>query len=426
MIVDRVEIVLIAVIHLSGFPIGLLQVLLHPVYPCFQLFLLGCVPWTAEIQVEISFLFIWREQRSFYCGSVCFILTDAVSTHIFKSSPVFENDLADQLLHPFDHDHKIIAVLIHKADIRLAEIPPVQNESGLFISVSFGLLQHDLKLGHVNNASRILLVKQWLPVIPVIRNGIIEDRIILTVFWVPKLRDLNIPGLTGLVRWIIGNIDFFPMVSWCIPLVQETNTLILRDVGDEIWNFGITIYPHAGSKKRVVITVIGIVLSRIVLRNNGVRCQVKKKSAVPPDNPRHHLIQLIILNDIFDNYVSAYTQAATAIGPVFFFRKFHLRKIFDEVWIGEHLRRIIRIHLTNRCALGNIIPLFRDIFSAICVLHIGRSFSLIEWDSTCIFRDLNMKIEVHFLPLNKYDILLNKYNKYSPKNQWFSLIFRAF
>ena len=49
-------------------------------------------------------------------------------------------------LHPFDHDHEIIAQMVHVPDVLPGKISPVQDESRVLITIRSGFVQHELQL----------------------------------------------------------------------------------------------------------------------------------------------------------------------------------------------------------------------------------------------------------------------------------------
>ena len=67
-------------------------------------------------------------------------------------------------------------------NVRFAEITAVQDEADMLISVSFCLVQHELKLRHVNYAAGVCLVKERLFIIPVKSDRIIEYRLVRAFF----------------------------------------------------------------------------------------------------------------------------------------------------------------------------------------------------------------------------------------------------
>ena len=114
---------------------------------------------------------------------------------LLKHSMVFQHQLADQFLHPLYHDHELIAAAVHMPYIRLAEIPPVQDEPDILISITGCLVDHDLQLCHIIDAPRILFIKERFIIVLVQRDRIIHDRLVLLILFMADFRQGNISGL---------------------------------------------------------------------------------------------------------------------------------------------------------------------------------------------------------------------------------------
>ena len=194
----------------------------------------------------------------------------------------------------------------------------------------------------------------------------------------PILSDFNIPCLTGLVCGIIGNIDLLAVVAFGIPFIQKPDTLIRRNSCNKIRHLGIAVNPHFIRKKRMVVTIIRIVLTGIIFRNDGVGREIQKKAAVFANDPFHHLIQSVVCNEFSDQDIGTDSETAAPLGTILFFRQFNLREIFQKVRIRVHQLWIRRFHLSNRRALRNIIFFLRHVSAAIGVFNIGGPVSSVE------------------------------------------------
>lgn len=86
----------------------------------------------------------------------------------------------------------------------------------------------------------------------------------------------------------------------------------------------------------MIVCIIRIVLTGIIFRNNGIRCQIKEETGIFPYQASDNLIQMIFCNDLTDYNECADSESGT---PLRFF--IHLRK----TCLGEVLQKIsIRIH----------------------------------------------------------------------------------
>lgn len=87
-----------------------------------------------------------------------------------------------------------------------------------------------LQLGYINDASRIGFIKQRLPVVPVVSDGIIENVCLKSVFCMSQFDQVDLPGLAEFVCGVIGDIDFLPVVPFGIPFIKEPDTLVDRNI----------------------------------------------------------------------------------------------------------------------------------------------------------------------------------------------------
>ena len=106
----------------NGFSFQFVQVICHPVDLCFDLFALCACLLIRVIQVEIPFFFIRSVQLMPYRHTVCLVFPDAAFPLVFKPPFVFKDQAADKRCHPLDHDHEIIAALVHVSDVLFTEI----------------------------------------------------------------------------------------------------------------------------------------------------------------------------------------------------------------------------------------------------------------------------------------------------------------
>ena len=130
----------------NGFSFQFVQVICHPVDLCFDLFALCACLLIRVIQVEIPFFFIRSVQLMPDRHAVRFILPDTAFPFVLKLPFVFKDQGSDKRSHAFDHDHEIIAALIHVSDVFFAEISTVKDKSDPFITVSPYFFQHELQL----------------------------------------------------------------------------------------------------------------------------------------------------------------------------------------------------------------------------------------------------------------------------------------
>ena len=90
--------------------------------------------------MEVAVFFISCEQLAPYGCSADFIRPYAILAVVFKAPLNLKYQIADQALHPLHHDHESISILIHEADVFLAEISPVKYEPYMLIPIALCLL----------------------------------------------------------------------------------------------------------------------------------------------------------------------------------------------------------------------------------------------------------------------------------------------
>ncbi len=98
----------------------------------------------------------------FYCSSGNLIFPDTILPYVFEASPLRKDQLLYKGSHPLDHDYEIMPALVHILYVLSAKISPVQDEPCPLISVPLRLLQHELELGYIHYASRVLFIKKRL------------------------------------------------------------------------------------------------------------------------------------------------------------------------------------------------------------------------------------------------------------------------
>ena len=96
--------------------------------------------------MEVSLFAVSGIQFSFDRGPADLKSPDAVPAVIFKRTLHLQDQATHQALHPLHHDHKIISVVIHEADVFFTEIAAVQDEPDVLIAVAFRLFQRVLQL----------------------------------------------------------------------------------------------------------------------------------------------------------------------------------------------------------------------------------------------------------------------------------------
>ena len=74
------------------------------------------------------------------------MLPDTVLPAFFEASLYLQYQVPYQVLHPFHHDHKVVSELVHVVDVFFTEIPSIQNEPDIPVTVSIGRLYHALQL----------------------------------------------------------------------------------------------------------------------------------------------------------------------------------------------------------------------------------------------------------------------------------------
>ena len=124
---------------------------------------------------------------------------------IFKSPANFKDLLIYHLFAPLHHNDKGVPVCIHVLYVGRTEIASVQNKTSILVAISFCFLKHTLQLGYIIDASRIRFIEQRHPIVLVVSDGIVENR---------------------LVRGVIGDVDFFPVIHACIPDILKRYAVI--------------------------------------------------------------------------------------------------------------------------------------------------------------------------------------------------------
>ena len=96
--------------------------------------------------MEISLFLFPGKQFTLYGHSVYIIIRDCIFPFVFKGSFVRKNILIHQILTALYHYDEVITVFVHKPDIRLTEVSPVEDESCISVSIRSRLFKHILQL----------------------------------------------------------------------------------------------------------------------------------------------------------------------------------------------------------------------------------------------------------------------------------------
>lgn len=109
--------------------------------------------------MQIPILFIRIEDLCLYGRTIYLVPADRILPFLLKASLDFPDLIVHKRLHPLDHDYEIIAQMIH------------------------------------------------VPVVAIVRYGIVEGRKHPVFLGMSEFNDLDITGLAVLIGRIIGNID---------------------------------------------------------------------------------------------------------------------------------------------------------------------------------------------------------------------------
>ena len=96
------------------------------------------------VQMDISRLFVRRKQLFLYCFSVYLIRRDIVQPLLLKAPLILQHPFLNQVRFALQHHDKAVFFLFQVFNILFAEISPVQNETDLFVFVSYRFVHHAL------------------------------------------------------------------------------------------------------------------------------------------------------------------------------------------------------------------------------------------------------------------------------------------
>ncbi len=153
----------------------------------------------------------------------------------------------------------------------LPKYPRSSMNPTFFITTGLRFVQHKLKLGNIVDAARILFVKKRLPVVCIIGNRIVEDWQIFIIFCISILSHLAIAGLAVLICRIIRNANLLTVIPCGILFIQELGALLWSKGLKKIRNLRITICFHPFGKKRMIISIVRIILAGVVFCNDRIR-----------------------------------------------------------------------------------------------------------------------------------------------------------
>lgn len=198
-------------------------------------------------------------------GAVDLVLPDRVLACILEGALGTQHQRRDQAPAALGHDQEIVFPPVKVLYVRLAEIPPVEDEADVPVPQRLRLVHHLLELGYVDYGAAVVLVEQRHGFADVGGHRYVHDRRpVGSVLRMAALKQLHVPRLGDLVGGVVGYVDAPAVVPRFVPPFGEGYHIIAVDaLLEKTADLGVAVYPHVGREQRMVVGVVGIVLGRI-------------------------------------------------------------------------------------------------------------------------------------------------------------------
>ncbi len=376
-------------------PLVPLQIFRHPLHFELHLLALGVFPARAVVDVEEPLAHVIGVQFRPDGDSIRLVLPYLAGAAALEGPPVRKHKLRHQPPHPLHHQDEAVALPVEEADVFAAEASPVQDEADVPVAVSVRLLQHVLELGHVDYASGVLLVEQGLPAHEVVPERIVEDGKTGVVLRLAELGHGEVPGLAVLVGGVVGDVDPLPVVPPPVPGVQEAGALVVGDGAEELRHLAVGVHPHTLGEERMVVGVVGIVLGRVVLADQGIGRKVQEQPEVDgAEEFAEHRRKRIVVQQLPDQEVAAHAEAAAAERAGLLAWQVHAGKVSAVVLVRQH-QAVLR-ELADAGAHGDGVALLGVVSLAVLVVDVGRAGLRLADDAPGTVGDLSGNGQVHY------------------------------
>ena len=126
------------------------------------------------------------------------------------------------------------------------------------------------------------------------------------------------------------------MVTILVPVIQETDTLVLCHRAEKAAYLGVAVYRHLLRVKRMCKGIVRIILPRVFLFNDQVGYQIENKPGIIPEALSKHWHQLVLIQHFPDNGTGPDFQAAASVSEGKFFGELCIREIDLELLVRKH------------------------------------------------------------------------------------------
>ena len=143
------------------------------------------------------------------------------------------DQLRDERLAALDHHDERQLVLVHVLDVGAAKVSTIEYEADVAVLIRQGFVDEIAELTDIVDRSRVYLVEQRHLIGAVVCHSDVDDRRGLVIFGIAEFGKVNISGLRVLVGRVVGDVDALLMLAVGVPIFEETDDLLVGDVGQE-------------------------------------------------------------------------------------------------------------------------------------------------------------------------------------------------
>ncbi len=342
----------------------------HALHVGLQFLALGALLGAAVVEVEVPLVPVIGVKPVHHGLCIDPPGPDRAGAAALEAALVRLDERADQLRLALDHDDEVEAHLIHIADVRLAEVAAVEDEAHVPVAVGGGRVHHVLQLRHVDDAARVLLVEERLALSHVVGDRVVEHRPVPAVLGVAALDDGDLPGPAVLVGRVVGDVDPLPVVAPAVPFVEERRGVLVRDGVEEGGDLAVAVHPHPPGEEGVGPGPVGVVLPRVVLADDRIRCQVEQEARLAAEQAAQHRLQAVVAHHRVDDDVRTHPQAAAAPRPPVDLGGRQVGEVAQVVRVGVHPPVVGQ--LADGGPLRDVVPAFAVVDAVVLVVDVHR------------------------------------------------------
>ena len=201
-----------------------------------------------------------------------------------------------------------------------------------------------------------------------------------------------------LVGRVVGDVDPFAVIPFAVPSIEECADVVAADRREEGGDLRIAVDFHAFSEQRMIVCVVGIILTCVVLAYDGIGGQIQQEGSLFCEDSIQHTLEPIVLDDLPDDQRGADAQAAAPLEAGLLLGDLDIGKVPEEVLVGEHQGGVFLALLAYGGPLGDVESPDRIIGPLILEVDVDGVLDSLANDLSRNVGHLDKEIEIHNAP----------------------------